>query len=119
MRALGGGILKHWDIHFGKTTWLVNTRGSTFRAGHARTKQLRTVGEDEVPLKHMKNTFGKTVWVIAVMGKGKPIRGIAFGQGPGCSWWVTRKDGEVLWVPQGDLILRVAKKIVCVMLIAK
>ncbi|KAK4807086.1 hypothetical protein QYF61_018427 [Mycteria americana] len=51
--------------------------------------------------------LGKTVWVTPASGKGKPIRGIAFAQGPGCTWWVMRKDGEVRCVPQGDLILGV------------
>ncbi|KAK4810597.1 hypothetical protein QYF61_007334 [Mycteria americana] len=46
--------------------------------------------------------LGKTVWVTPASGKGKPIRGIAFAQGPGCTWWVMRDDGEVRCVPQGD-----------------
>ena len=49
--------------------------------------------------------LGKTVWVSPASGKGKPVRGIAFAQGPGCTWWVMRKDGEVRRVPHGDLIL--------------
>jgi len=53
----------------------------------------------------MKNTLGKTLWVIPAMGKGKPIRVIAFGQGPGYTWWVMQKDGQVRCVPQGYLIL--------------
>ncbi|KAK4806165.1 hypothetical protein QYF61_001088 [Mycteria americana] len=49
--------------------------------------------------------LGKTVWVSPASGKGKPIHGIAFAQGPGCTWWVMQEDGEVRCVPQGDLIL--------------
>lgn len=49
--------------------------------------------------------LGKTVWVIPALSKGKPIGGIAFAEGPGCTWWVMRKDGEVRCVHQGDLIL--------------
>ena len=43
----------------------------------------------------MKNMLGKTVWVVPTMGKSKPIHGIAFAQGPGCTCWVMWKDGEV------------------------
>jgi len=68
-------------------------------------KTSTTVGEDKVPVVHMKSMLGKTFWIIPATGKGKPIRGIPFGQGPGCIWWVMRKDGEVRCVPQGDLIL--------------
>jgi len=32
------------------------------------------------------------------------VRGIAFAQRAGCTWWVTQKDGEVQCVPHGDLI---------------
>ncbi|GAB0192637.1 hypothetical protein GRJ2_001729100 [Grus japonensis] len=105
LRAMGGGTLKHWDIHLAKATWLVNTRRSANRAGPAQSKLPRPVEGDKVPVVHMKNMLGKTVWVISASGKGKPICGIAFAQGPGCTWWVMRKDGEVRCVPQGDLIL--------------
>ena len=53
----------------------------------------------------IKNILGKTVWVIPASGKGKPICGTAFAQGPRCTWWVMQKDGDILCVPQGDLIL--------------
>ena len=46
----------------------------------------------------------KTVWVTPASGNGKPIPGIAFPQGLGCTWWVMQ-DGEVQCVPRGDLIL--------------
>ncbi|KAK4811029.1 hypothetical protein QYF61_015733 [Mycteria americana] len=105
LRAMGGGTFKHWDTHLAKATWLVNTRGSVNRAGPAQSKLLRTVEGDKFPVVHIKNMLGKTVWVTPASGKGKPIRGIAFAQGPGCTWWVMRKDGEVRCVPQGDLIL--------------
>ena len=74
-------------------------------SGPAPSELLHTVEGDEVPVVHIKNMLGKTVWVTPASGKGKPIRGIAFAQGPGCTWWVMRKDGEVRCVPQGDLIL--------------
>ncbi|GAB0179346.1 hypothetical protein GRJ2_000399900 [Grus japonensis] len=105
LRAMGGGTLKHWDTHLAKATWLVNTRGSANRAGPAQSKLPCPVEGDKVPVVRMKNMLGKTVWVISASGKGKPICGIAFAQGPGCTWWVMRKDGEVQCVPQGDLIL--------------
>ena len=52
---------------------------------------IKTAGEDSVG--------------TPASGKGKPIRGIAFAQGPGWSWWVMWKHGEFLCAPQGDLIL--------------
>jgi len=54
---------------------------------------------------HIENTLGKTVWVIAASGKANLIHGITFAQGPGCTWWVMRKDGGVQRVPQGHLKL--------------
>jgi len=83
LRAMWGGTLKNWDTHLAKATWLVNTRGSTNRAGRAQEKLPRTVEGDKVPVKHMKNMLGKTVWVSPTSGNDKPIHGIAFVQGPG------------------------------------
>ncbi|GAB0209120.1 hypothetical protein GRJ2_003377700 [Grus japonensis] len=105
LRAMGGGTLRHWDTHLAKATWLVNMRGSTSQAGPAQSKLPHTVEGDKVPIVRVKNMLGKTVWVTPASGKGKPIHGIAFAQGPGCTWWVMRKDGEVRCVPRGDLIL--------------
>ncbi|KAK4807126.1 hypothetical protein QYF61_018467 [Mycteria americana] len=87
LRAMGGGTFKHWDTHLAKATWLVNTRGSVHRVGPAQSKLLCTVEGDKVPEVHIKNMLGKTVWVTPASGKGKPIRGIAFAQGPGYTWW--------------------------------
>jgi len=80
---MGNGNFKNWDTHLAKATWLVNTRGSTNRAGPALSKPQRPVEGDKVPEVHMQNMLGKTVWVSPASGKGKPIRGIAFAQGPG------------------------------------
>ncbi len=102
---MGGGTFKNWDKHLAKATWLVNTRGSTNRAGPAQSELLHTVEGDKVPVVHLRNILGKTVWVISPLGKGKPMHGIAFAQGPGCTWWVMQEDGKVRCVPQGDLIL--------------
>jgi len=102
---MGGGTFKNWDTYLAKATWLVNTRGSTNRPGPAQSKPQRPVEGDKVPVVHMRNMLGKTVWVNPASGKGKPVRGIAFAQGPGCIWWIMRKDGEVQCVPHGDLIL--------------
>ena len=101
---MGGGTFKLWDTHLAKATWLVNTRRSANQAGPAQSKLLHTVEGDKVLVAHI-NMLGKTVWVTSASGKGKPIHGIAFAQGPGWTWWVVQKDGEVCCVPQGDLIL--------------
>ena len=53
----------------------------------------------------MKNVLGKTVWVSPATVKGKSIHAIAFSQGPGCTWWVMWKDGEVQCVREVDLTL--------------
>ncbi|KAK4830512.1 hypothetical protein QYF61_011454 [Mycteria americana] len=87
LRAMGGGTFKHWDTHLAKATWFVNTRGSVSRAGPAQSKLLCTVEGDKVTLVHMKNMLGNTVWVTPALGKGKSIHGIAFAQGPECTWW--------------------------------
>ena len=102
---MGGGTFKHWDTHLAKATWLVNMRGSANRAGPAQSEILHTVEGDRVPVVHVKNMLGKTVWVLPASSKGKPIHGIAFARGPGCTCWVMGEDGEIQCVPQGDLIL--------------
>ncbi|KAK4829996.1 LOW QUALITY PROTEIN: hypothetical protein QYF61_008166 [Mycteria americana] len=93
LRAMGGGTFKHWDTHLAKATWLVSSRGSASRAGPARLKLLHAAEGDKVPVVHIKNMLGKTVWVTPASGKGKPIHGIAFAQGPGCTWWAHKKLG--------------------------
>jgi len=102
---MGGGTFKNWDTHLAKATWLVNTRGSTNQVGPAQWILPHPVEVDKVHVVHMKNMLGKTVWVSPASGKGKPVRRIAFAEGPGCTWWVMRKDKEVQFVPHGDLIL--------------
>jgi len=102
---MGGGPFKHWDTHLAKASWLVNTRRPTNQASHAHTKLPHPVEGDKVPVVHLKNMLGKTVWVSLALGKGKPVCRTAFIQGPGCTWWVMQKDGEILRVPHGDLIL--------------
>ena len=102
---MGGGTFKHWDVHLAKATWLVNTRGSAKQAGPAQSTLLHTMDGDKPPVVRIRNMLGKTVWVTPALGKGKPMHGITFAQGPGCTWWVMQKDGEVRCVPQGDLIL--------------
>lgn len=42
--------------------------------------------------------------VIPVLGKGKPIHEITFAQGPGYTWWVMWKDGEIDFVPQWNFM---------------
>ncbi|KAK4810932.1 hypothetical protein QYF61_013340 [Mycteria americana] len=95
LRAMGGGTFKHWDMHLAKATWLVNNRGSVNRPGpaHQNFYALIPLEGDKVPVVHIKNMLGKTVWVTPASGKGKPIRGIAFAQGPGCTWWVLVAGG--------------------------
>jgi len=101
----GVGTFKNWYTHLAKDSMLVNTRGSTNRAGPAQSKPQHPVEGHKVPVVHIRNMLGKTAWVSPAFGKGKPIRGIAFAQGPECTRWVMRKYGEVRCVPHGDLIL--------------
>jgi len=68
LRAMGGGTFKNWDTHLAKATWLVNTRGSTNRAGPAQSKPQRPAEGDKVPVVHMRNMLGKTVWVSPALG---------------------------------------------------
>ena len=96
------GTFKPWETHLAETTWLADTRGSAGRPGPAQSKPLCTVEGDKVRVVHRRNCLGKTVSVIPSLGKGKPTHGTAFAQGPGCTWWVMQKDGEVRCVPQGE-----------------
>jgi len=79
--------------------------GSISRAGSAQSDLLHTEEGDKVPATHERNMLGKTVWLIPALGKGKPICGIVFAQGPGCTWWVMLKDCDVRRIPEKDLIL--------------
>ena len=105
LKAMGGGTSKNWENHLAEATWLVNTRGSSNRNGSNQSSSLRTVEGDKVPVVHIKGVLGKAVWVLPASGKGKPLRGTVFAQGPGCTWWVMDKNGNVQCVPQGNLML--------------
>ena len=100
---MGGGTFKHWEKHLSKATWLVNTQGSINRDGPASS--LHTAKGDKVPVIHVKNMLRKAVWVLLFSGKGKPLRGTVFAQGPGCTWWVMQKNGDVQCVLQGNLMM--------------
>ena len=86
LKAMGDGTFKHWEKHLAETTWLVSSQGSVSCDGPAQSSSLHTVKRDKVPVVHLKNMLGKTVWVLPASGKGKPLRGTAFAQGPGCTW---------------------------------
>jgi len=73
---MGDGTFKNWDTHLAKATWLVNTRGSTNRAGPAQSKPQRPVEGDKVPLVHMRNMLGKTVWLVLPQAKASPSAGL-------------------------------------------
>ncbi|RMC20715.1 hypothetical protein DUI87_01567 [Hirundo rustica rustica] len=105
LKALGGGSFKNWEQNLAKATWLVNTRGSTNRAGPAQAEPLHTIDGDKVPVVHARGLLGKTVWIKSASSSDKPIRGVVFAQGPGCTWWIMQKDGTTRCVPQGDLIV--------------
>ncbi|RMB88361.1 hypothetical protein DUI87_35255 [Hirundo rustica rustica] len=106
LKALGGGTFKNWENNLAKATWLVNTRGSTNRAGPAQSEPLGTRDGDKVPVVHMRGMLGKTVWINSASSKDNPAPGVVFAQGPGCTWWVMQKDGETRCIPQGDLVFR-------------
>ena len=96
---MGGGTFKHWEKHLAEATWLVNTRGSI-----NRVSSLHTVKGDKVPVVHVKNMLGKADWVLPASGKGEPLHGTAFAQGPRSPWLMMQKDGYVHCVPQGNLM---------------
>ena len=73
LRVMGDGTFKNWDSHLAKATWLVNTRGSTNRAGPAQSKPQCPVEGDKVPIVHIWNVLGKTVWISPASGKCKLI----------------------------------------------
>lgn len=94
VKAMGGGTFGHWGLHLAKATWLVFTRGSASGAGPGQSKAPRTIAGDKVLVMHMRNVLGKAVWIHPASGKGKPMCGLAFAQGPGCTWWMMQRDGE-------------------------
>ncbi|RMC12504.1 hypothetical protein DUI87_10022 [Hirundo rustica rustica] len=106
LKALGGGTFKNWENNLAKATWLVNTRGSTNRAGPAQSEPLGTRDGDKVPVVHTRGMLRKTVWINSASSKDNPAPGVVFAQGPGCTWWVMQKDGETRCIPQGDLVFR-------------
>ncbi|TRZ07605.1 hypothetical protein HGM15179_019499 [Zosterops borbonicus] len=93
LKALGRRSFKNWEQHLAKATWLVNTQVSTNRAGPAQSDLLHTVDGDKVPVVHVRSLLEKTVWINSASRTDKPIRGIVFAQGPGCTWWIMQKDG--------------------------
>ena len=97
------GTFKHWDTHSATTTWFVSIRGSASRAGPVQSNPLHTV--QRVLGMHIRKMLGRIVWVIPALGNGKLLCEIASAQGPGCTWWVMRKDADVWCVPQGGLML--------------
>ncbi|RMB88019.1 hypothetical protein DUI87_33965 [Hirundo rustica rustica] len=105
LKALGGGSSKNWEQHLAKANWLVTTQGSTNRAGPAQAEPLHTIDGDKVPVVHVRGLLGKTVWIKSASSTDKPIRGVVFAQGQGCTWWIMQKDGTTRCVPQGDLIV--------------
>lgn len=64
--------------------------------------------------------LGKTVWAIPASRKSKPIYGIAFAHGLGCTCCWVQKNWEVLWgLPKGTWCwVWIAKDFNCTMLIA-
>ena len=105
LKAMGGRTLKHWEKHLAEATWLVNTRGSISRDGPTQSSSLHTVKGDKVSVVRVKSMLGKADRVFPASGKGKPLCGTVFAQGPGSTWWVMQKDGDVQCVPQGNLML--------------
>ena len=88
-----------------EVTWLVSIQGSISHDGPVQSSSLHTVEGDKVPVVLVKSMLGKVVWVLPASGEGKPFRGTVFAQGPGSTWWVMQKDGDVQCVPQGNLML--------------
>ncbi|TRZ08755.1 hypothetical protein HGM15179_018352 [Zosterops borbonicus] len=52
LKALGEGTFKNWEFNLAKATWLVNTQGSTNRAGPAQSEPVQTTDGDKVPVVH-------------------------------------------------------------------
>ena len=94
LRGMGWDFQKlGYSLSKGHLGWLTPEGPLTGLA--LKSKLPRPVEGDKIPVVHMHNMLGKTVWVSPASGKGKPVCGIAFAQGPGCTWWVMQKDGEV------------------------
>ncbi|RMB89291.1 hypothetical protein DUI87_34342 [Hirundo rustica rustica] len=68
LKALGGGSFKNWEQHLAKATWLVNTRGSTNRAGPAQAEPLHTIDGDKVPVVHARVMVKHFVHLMSISG---------------------------------------------------
>ncbi|RMC20644.1 hypothetical protein DUI87_01496 [Hirundo rustica rustica] len=131
LKALGGGTFKNWENNLAKATWLVNTRGSTNRAGPAQSEPLGTRDGDKVPVVHERTEdrsrgdggFGSTgppqVRWTAVLTKDRPetlctvsmagatpseihLRGLL---DTGANWQVDRPIWENQWpLPHDKLV---------------
>jgi len=105
LKTVSGGMFRHWGEHLAEATCLDNSQGSISQDSPAQSSPLHNVVEDKVPIVHAKNMLGKVVCVLLDSGKGKPLHGTVFAQGPGCTWWVMQKEGDVQCVPQRNLML--------------
>lgn len=61
LNAGAGRTLKHWDLHFVKVTWSLNTQGSTGQAGPAQCEPPAAVEGNKVSVVHARNVSGKSL----------------------------------------------------------
>ena len=106
LKATGG----KWHLSTGRSVWQKPLGWSTLYPsingdGPAQSSSLPTIEGDEDPVVHVKSMLGKAVWVLPASGKDRPLCGTVFAQGPGSTWWVMQKDGDVECVPQRNLAL--------------
>ena len=86
---------KNWEKHLAEATWLVNTQGSINQDGPAQSRSLHTVEGDKVPVVHVKSILGKAVWSFQFLEKANLSVELFFAQGPGFTWWVMQKNGDI------------------------
>lgn len=87
LRTIGAGKFKPWHI-FSKTYLLSQQSGSDNLVGPAHSNLLLYCRRRKSPWCTCEKHLGQDSLDYSCLEQSKPIHGIAFGQGLGCSWWV-------------------------------
>ena len=108
-KAMGGRIFKHWKQHLAEATWLDHTCESISHNGYTQSSSLHNVRGDYFTVVPVKDMLGNMVWVFPASGKGKPLRGTVFAQGPAFTWWVMQKYGDGQCISQSILLQKIKR----------
>lgn len=98
--------------------WDIQTLGHAISKSHLVSQHLG-IWQLSWPGPIKTHTVGKSVGLTSALGKGKPICGITFAQGPGCTQCIMQKDGKALCPLRSIWFgVRIANDFNCMMLTA-